>query len=414
MRRSLTVLLLALAAATAPPPPAAHAQDALTPEGPMTLRERWLGASTLEGRSPEVITRVRITVGRGGRAGRIRLRILDRADRATVKGTGGWESLPAEPGTYELPAPHVRYDPRDSGIALDQETGGHAIVTRHEDDPAKERWSDPYELQAIDVFRPPLADDARDVERSERLQGHELMVAPVIEPDSDEDLVGDRTEEVGDLTALRARFTDKRDGLWILTARVRNNGTTVRHLPQIKRPDAAYGWQCADPQQSARFWLACPGRAISPGEETDVRVAVNIGGRGVRGPYPSHVEVVSEGRDTNPGDNVVAITPNLTLTALAPRPALVRRGTAGVTATVSADQAATVVVATRLAGVRVARSVTLPGPGTQTVWLAPTSRADRRRVNRALRRRGRLTAIVSAAAGPGVYAADQRVTLARR
>ena len=417
-------LVAALAAA-----PAAHAQDTPTPDGPLTIRERWLGPSTMEGRSPEVITKVSVKVGPGGKAGRIRVRMLEGWDRSSVEGNGDWEWLPAEPGTYTFRAPHVPYDYRDSGIALDQETGGHVILTKYEDDPndpSPSRHTDPYDLRASDVFRPPLADDARDVQRSERLQGHELMVDATIERDSDQDLRGDATEDDGDLTALSARITHWKDGRVFILARVRNSGTTVRHVPRVVRPAGLVDSGCHDeapkPQPPPRWWWDCAGPAIGPGGETDVGMNVNVTGEGLKGTVPTEVTVAAEGRDTNPADNTVALTPNLELAATDAR-ARPRAGTAvaplrgpvpGVLVTLASDQPATVVVAARIAGVRVAKTVVFAAAGTQAVRLAPSRRADRRRVDRVLRRRGKVTAIVTAAvAGKPVYAPTQRVVLRR-
>ena len=262
-------------------PAAAQDQpDTLTPEGAATLRKILNGPSTLEGRGPEVLVKWTVTVGPGGRPGRVRLRTLDRDTRsATVTGNGAWESLPAEPGTYTFPAPHVRYDYRWNVLALDQEAGGHAIVRKRDGDSPGTSAKD----FSMEVFRPPLADDAKGVQPDERLEGRHLMIGGVFEPDSDEDLVGDKTEDVGDLTALRARFTEKRDdGTWVLTARVRNSGATVRHLPHIVRPQSSGGWSCVDPATIATF-RSCGATPIAPGAEADVRVAVNIPGRTAEG-----------------------------------------------------------------------------------------------------------------------------------
>ena len=39
-------------------------------------------------------------------------------------------TLPAEPGTYTFPAPHILYDYRNMTFGLDQEAGGHAIAAQ--------------------------------------------------------------------------------------------------------------------------------------------------------------------------------------------------------------------------------------------------------------------------------------------
>ena len=67
-----------------------------------------------------------------------------------------------------------------------------------------------------------------------------------------------------------------------------------------------------------------------------------------------------------------------------------------------------------MASMRVARSVQIGAFGRKTVALFRASRVDRRRINRDLRRRRSLSAVVKATAGPGIYAPDRRVTLTWR
>jgi hypothetical protein len=385
VRPSLVVLpaVVALAGTAS----AAAAEDRLTPSGPSTIRAMWLGPSTAEGRAPEVLTRWSVMVGAGGRAGRVRLRVLESRERATGRANGPWEWLPAEPGTYSFPAPHVPYDYRSNDLALDQEAGGHALITFHPDDPGRDSFSDPGELYNLDVFRPLLADDARDVERSERRKGEELRLGATFERDLDGDALGDETEDVGDLTALSARVSEWRDGFAIITARVRNSGATVRNLPGIVRPSPVSDGGC----------VGCPVKPLGPGEVGEVAMSVNVFGEGVRGVVPTRIEAGAEGPDTNPADNVVELTPNLTLkTATLPTP--------GVAVTISTDLPSTVLVTARIAGVRLAREVLFPTAGTRTIRLTPKTRTDRRRINRALRRRGRLRAIVTAEAERGASA----------
>ena len=397
--------LVALAALLAIGPAEAAAEERLTPEGPSTIRAMWLGAVTLEGRPHEIITRWSVRVGAGGQPGRVRLRVLHPGRRATVRGSGPWEWLPAEPGTYEFPGPHVTYDYRDSGLALDQEVGEHALITFRPDDPARETMDDPGELNTLDVFRPPLAEDARDVEHTERRKGEVLRIFAKTEPDIDHDAVGDRTEDIGDLTAVSARVREWRDGSAVVAARVRNNGTTVRHLPLVRQPPGAGAWRCIDMAPGPRvIFFGCTGQPIGPGEEAEIAFAVDVATDAV----PTHVEFGAEGPDTNPADNVVALTPNLSLADAGPPAA----GPPGVLVDVTTDQPATVLVAARIADVRIARTLVFAAGGTQTIRLTPKRRADRRRINRALRRRGRLTAIVTADAGRGVYA-RRRIVLRR-
>lgn len=401
--------LLALAAVAAIGPAEAAAEERLTPRGPSTIRQQYLGAHTAEGRPHEIITRWKVRVGPGGKAGRVRLRVLHPGRMATVKGSGPWEWLPAEPGTYEFPAPHVTYDYRDSGLALDQEVGEHALTTFHPDDPAEDTMADVGEINNLDVFRPPLAEDARDVEHTERRKGERLRIGAITEPDIDHDAVGDLTEDIGDLTAVSARVRERRDGLATIVARVRNNGTTVRHLPLVNDPEPARGWVCPGmARHLLGFLRGCTGQPIGPGEESEVSLTVEVTMDSGMNPVPTHVEIAAEGPDTNPADNLVALTPNLSLADAGPLSA----GTPGVMVDVTTDQPGAVLVAARIAGVRIARTLAFAAGGTQTVLLAPKRRADRRRIRRAVRRRGRLTAIVTADAGRGVYA-SRRIVVRR-
>lgn len=400
--------LVALAALAAIGPAEAAAEERLTPKGPSTIRQQYLGAHTMEGRPHEIITRWKVRVGPGGKAGRVRLRVLHPGRRATVKGSGPWEWLPAEPGTYEFPAPHVTYDYRDSGLALDQEVGEHALITFYPDDPAKETMADRGEINHLDVFRPPLAEDARDVEHTERRKGEGLRIEEILETDLDHDALGDSTEDVGDLTAVSARVREWRDGSAIIVTRMRNSGTTVRHLPHVRQPHGGRKWGCPGmPPHRLSVIDWCIGQPIGPGEEAEIAMSVEVTADG-RASVPTHVAVGAEGPDTNPADNVVALTPTLSVADAGPLAA--RRP--GVMVDVTTDQPTTVLVAARIASVRIARTVVFGAAGTQTIRLTPKRRADRRRINRALRRRGRLTAIVTADAGRGVYA-GQRIVLRR-
>ena len=129
-----------------PPPQTA------TPEGPATLVSDWTGANTLEGFAPRVLMGVRVTVGRGGRAGRVRFRAQEKP-RSPVH-EGAQVTLPAEPGayTFPIPGPRVPWDYRDGVLGLTQETGGHAIVGAW--DCGGERQ---HELQGPDADDPPHA-----------------------------------------------------------------------------------------------------------------------------------------------------------------------------------------------------------------------------------------------------------------
>src|SRR5688572_988277 len=140
MRRSVVVA----AFGTALSPASAAAADT-TPAGPATLLSQWLGASTMEGRPPEVLVAADITVAPGGQAGTIRVR----AAYGGVNAIGDEVHLPAEPGTYRFPAPHIRWDYRGSQLGFDQVSGGHAVMLQDACNPAAGKWSDPCEIKRV-------------------------------------------------------------------------------------------------------------------------------------------------------------------------------------------------------------------------------------------------------------------------
>lgn len=364
------------AALTAATTGTAHAQDVLaptvaTPEGPATIRAYWDGPVTLEGRPPEVLVGWGVTVGPGSLAGPVRLRVLQPGQKATAKAAGPTVQLPAEPGTYNFDLPTgIPYDYRDSGLALDQEVGMHVLLATR-----------PNVESQTHVFQPRLADDAAGVTPTSIRTSLIPAIAPRIERDIDGDLLGDTTQDTGDLRVLTARVAgrDDRQKLYKLTARVRNTGTTVRHLPGIAIPDGAYSWRC-DPPLAGQF-RHCGGPALQPGAEGDVTLW--LGTPDDR--RPTSVTVASEGPDATPEDNTISLTPKLKVAK-----------TNGATprVKVTSDRPGTARVTAQLAGVRISRTLTFRAAGERVVRLLPSRRADRRRLNRALRRPGRLTTTV--------------------
>ncbi|MCA1568884.1 MAG: hypothetical protein LC798_00910 [Chloroflexi bacterium] len=394
-RRLLAAAVLATGAALAAAMPAA-AQDTVTPAGPATVRGNWLGAFTLELRPPEILVGWTVTVGPGGKAGPVRLRVLRPGDRGTVVGSGPVEALPATPGSYAFALPvGIPYDPRNAGLALDQEVGGHAIVRTHPPAPGFDGLGDAH---ALDVFRPLLAEEAAEVAFSERRERQELLVRGTIERDLDEDLVGDVTQDVGDLRLLRAsilardtanvpgRETDR----VLIAARVLNAGSTVRHLPHIAIPDEISGWSCAG-SAIASGWIRCAGAPIAPGGEADLRIWSYPG----NSREPTHIEVAAEGPDLTPEDNAGAIRP-AQAPAAAPRLSLRAVGGRELRVRLTVNRAGTAVLTARVAGLRIRRTLRFAVPGTRTARLMPSARRDRRRLAAARRRPGRLRATVTA------------------
>ena len=81
-----------------------------------------------------MLTGFRVVVQPGGRAGTIRFLVHqspgfgERGPRTVHVGPP--VTLPAEPGTYTFPAPHVFADYRNVTYGIEQETGGHAIAAQ--------------------------------------------------------------------------------------------------------------------------------------------------------------------------------------------------------------------------------------------------------------------------------------------
>jgi hypothetical protein len=276
--------------------------------------------------------------------------------------------LPADPGTYSFSLSRgIPYDTRQSGLALDQQVGGHAIVRTRTD-------GFPY---VLDVFSPPLADDARDVPYSERRDGQELMVAPRMETDWDGDRLGDQTQDVGDLQLLGASVQRREGGRVLLSAHVRNVGTTRRSQPHIVVPEGA-GYACAGAGSAGFTANPCAGAPLDPGEEEDL-------GLWVIDQQPTRLTVASEGPDTNPDDNTRALAARLTV-HVAPRTRLTRRG---MRLRISSDRAGDVEVIARVVGLRLRRTVHFSAPGTRTVLVGPASLRDARRLARTVARHPR-------------------------
>ena len=185
--------------------------ETLTPEGPATLYSDWHGAVTLEGEHPALLTGFRVVVQPGGRAGTIRF-LVHQSPAFGQQGTrmvhvGQPVTLPAEPGTYTFPAPHVFADSRSVTYGIEQETGGLAITAQSRCSP-EDGEGDVCNSQPVDVYRPPLGAAIPDRRSASIVQrGRELTIEPIMEPDIDGDGAGDQTE---DRTNLRASATTQR------------------------------------------------------------------------------------------------------------------------------------------------------------------------------------------------------------
>lgn len=215
--------LLPLAAAllvSAPVP------NAVTPEGPATLRASWLGLRAPIQYLPRVVVRWSVEVGEGGAAGPVALRAISdsvhqREARALARGPV--EQLPAAPGTYTFPArlPFLS----GNAIGIDQEAGRHAIVTQHSPTDAGP-MADPYDLHALDAWRPPLETGAT-AGYDERIQGAQLAVELELEPDIDSDGYGDETQDANDLSI------SARAGRRAVRVLITNRGNRRVALPRV-------------------------------------------------------------------------------------------------------------------------------------------------------------------------------------
>ena len=246
---------------------AAQSPETLTPEGPATLYSDWHGAMTLEGEHPELLTGFRVVVQPGGRAGTIRFLVHESPafgeEGPRTVHVGPPVTLPAEPGTYTFPAPHVFADYRSVTYGIEQETGGHAITAQIRCSP-EDGEGDVCSSQSVDVYRPPLGAAIPDRRTASEVQrGRELTIEPITEPDVDGDGAGDQTE---DRTNLRASATTQRlsGHRRAFDITVENAGPRTADRPQVQAyflPSPGLGsWSPACRRGAALVLLGRPGR----------------------------------------------------------------------------------------------------------------------------------------------------------
>ncbi len=353
-------------------PATATAAD-LTPAGPATLSEVNTfpipPMPAMIPYVPQVSTGWSVVVGEGSSAGTVRPRFRGQSNAIV---TGDPVQLPAEPGTYTFPAPHLAWG---TPVGLVQTTGGHAIITRSVCHPEWERAGDPCRNLFVDV--------ARDGQADERITGAQLALAPVYEPDTDGDLRGDATEDRTDLQ-VRAWPVGYANGRMRIEITVHNAGPLSADLPVLKTSGAVPArWE----NGSSELKLA----PLAAGESRMLMlVADSPSGAG------PVIAVSAEGPDLAPGDNmttfILGAPPAFTVTA-AKRQTL-RKGIK-VDVGGPAGGSARVTVAFKVRGrpVRVTRTVKLKPFTARTVTLRPGG-ATRRSLERALRR-GPLTAAIT-------------------
>jgi hypothetical protein len=292
----------------------AQGPETLTPDGPATLYSDWHGAITLEGEHPELLTGFRVVVQPGGRAGTIRFLVHENPpfgeEGPRTVHVGRPVALPAEPGTYTFPAPHVFADYRSVTYGIEQQTGGHAITAQIRCSP-EEGESDVCNSQSVDVYRPPLGAAIPDRRTATEVhRGRELTIEPITEPDVDRDGAGDETE---DRTNLRASATTQRlrGHRRAFDITVENAGPRTADRPRVTAdflPSPGLGsWRPAcrrerfpyfmvagddDPRQ--QYCLLAP---LAVGERRTVRLVVPELGFG-----DAYFSLSAEGRDLASGD----------------------------------------------------------------------------------------------------------------
>jgi hypothetical protein len=300
---ALAALLLVPATAAAQWRPPLPEPRSTTPAGPATLYSDWIGSNTLEGLWPQVLTAFKVTVGPGGRAGRVRFRVLEGPEPGREIAEGEPVTLPAAPGVYTFPAPHVPWDYRNGVLGLDQETGGHAIVSSYGCCAAD---------QVLDVYRPRLRDGAWPDRSQAQTQPEKLLtIEGVAQRDLDQDRLGDITEDRTDLRTA-AKVERIGGGRLAVTVTVRNAGRLTAHTPRLTvRLSPAVGrlrWAqpCRDiglyelagwPSQSEDCGLT----PLAPGHARTLRFVAPDPGR-----LQVAARVSSEGADLAPADNGVS------------------------------------------------------------------------------------------------------------
>jgi hypothetical protein len=368
---------------------AAQSPETLTPEGPATLYSDWHGGMTLEGEHPELLTGFRVVVQPSGRAGTIRFVVqvspaFDEEGTPTVY-VGQSVTLPAEPGTYTFPAPHVFADYRSVTYGIEQETGGHAITAQTRCSP-EDGESDVCNSQSVDVYRPPLGAALPDRRTATEVQrGRELTIEPVTEPDVDGDGAGDATE---DRTNLRASATTQRlrGHRRAFDITVENAGPRTADRPQVEAnflPSPGLGsWSPACVGEPRTFFSGsqddprrqyCMLAPLSVGERRTVRLVVPDLGFG-----DAYFSLSAEGRDLASGDEdagpeVRGPRPPLSLEV----PARPKSNGNGIRTTVRSTRKGTVRLQVRRGTRTYARTITLRRAGKRDVVLRPPRRLAR-------------------------------------
>ena len=295
-------------------------------------------------------------------------------------------TLPAEPGTYTFPAPHVFADYRSVTYGIEQETGGHAIAAQIRCEP-EDGESDVCNSQSVDVYRPPLGGAIPDRRTASEVQrGRTLTIEPLTEPDIDLDGAGDETE---DRTNLRASATTQRlsGHRRAFDITVENAGPRTANRPRMQayflpspglgswtpacvgaQPSFSSGSQNDDPRR--QYCVLSP---LAVGEQRTVRLVVPDLGFG-----DAYFELSAEGRDLAGGDEftgpeVRGPRPPLSL-EVAARPQTIFPA---IPVTVRSTRKGRVRLQVRRGGRTYTRTITLRRAGKRDVMLRPPLRLAR-------------------------------------
>ena len=383
----MRVALVSAAVIVAGIPATAAAAD-LTPAGPATLTAVNLyPAEIAMADQPYVLTGWRVVVGEGSSAGTVRPRFRVRATNAVV--TGDPVELPAEPGTYTFAAPRLT---NSRLIGLEQTSGEHAIVTRPVCHPEWGPMSDPCQIFVVDV--------TRDGQADERITGTQLALEPIHEPDVDQDLRGDATEDRTDLQLSMVPRLGA-DCRWRVAATVRNAGPLPADRPALGFLGIQSRWEDT-PAIRSRWESASAGSGailapLAVGESRTLTLLANLPAG--QGPF---VTASAEGPDLATGDNTAtfALSPAPAFTVTTPkRQSLgkgIRLGVRG-----SCNRQARLIVAFKVRGhtIRVARTVDVGAATARTLTLRPAG-AKLRSLRRAVKR-GPLSARITVSSPDG-------------
>jgi hypothetical protein len=272
MMRGLLVAAAGMAATVVPATAAAEN----TPNGAATITPAYMppGPACIAAFFPSVSVAWQVVVGEGGQGGTV---------RPIYAGVvGDPVELPATPGTYTFPAPHIFGGGACPGlVGIVQTTGSHAIVTREAAD-----------RQFLTV--------ARDGQADERIDGARLTTSIIVEPDKDHDLRGDSTEDRTDLR-VSAKPAREADGRARVEVTVANAGALAADLPALTTTVAGARWEgaCA----GIALYPSCPTPRLEAGESRTFVLRGDLPGA-VNG----DVSISSEGAELAAGDNKAAIT----------------------------------------------------------------------------------------------------------